>query len=708
MIQRNNAISGLAVLMAATLFSTFAQARSMLYYIDFDTVTDGALVYTGVNKGTGTAELEFKQDGSDPLGFIEGGALGSSHAFYSSSNSSLWLGGDSASLDCGTERGFTISFWCRLSASHTAYRDFFGFRVGGKNYRLEYTDADSTTFTLYEDSCVLRKPETDESYSHSGEPANIWQHFAIVATPNGTNALGTCAFFIDGKKIAANVVLKAAGDLQQLYIGSLVRAANGKNRKGGISGTGIDELAVFDYPATVEQLKWLAKFRPAQPANGPAREMPYCWHFDTTNESFGATAKVNSGTGKNVAYLYGDEDPIGVKSSTYITAPTEDAAMDTAYAMRAADRATWRVDDEVGLGPTVGSGFTISFWMRGNEQPYPWSDFFTFNVGGRYLRYEFGDQNPANIYIYNGSPALGAFARDVNIWQHYCAVWNNATQQIDFYVDGVLKGSAGYSVMPDQSDAVKVIMAGRQSFEYDKSGNAKWRKINGNGDNEVYLDEVALFNHSFSPEQIKWLASNVPCLPALDATNLVRAVAANDSWSGGLASWGVREWDAESGTWTQTARTTIYPALEDTEVDVEVTLAGGVTLANDTFVTPKHLVFKAEAGASVSATFDCAEGSMFDPATFELGEGVNLSVAAGAIAMKTGTIKFNEGSAIKVDCSGIEQEWTEVLSASDFTLPEGSGNVLDHVKAQKGRYAFMVDGNRIMCKKVYGLMIIFK
>ena len=81
MIQRNNAISGLAVLMAAVLFSTFAQARSLLYYYDFDTVTDGALVYTGVNKGTGTAELVFKQDGSNPLGFIEGGALGSSHAF---------------------------------------------------------------------------------------------------------------------------------------------------------------------------------------------------------------------------------------------------------------------------------------------------------------------------------------------------------------------------------------------------------------------------------------------------------------------------------------------------------------------------------------------------------------------------------------------------------------------------------------------------
>ena len=48
----------------------------------------------------------------------------------------------------------------------------------------------------------------------------------------------------------------------------------------------------------------------------------------------------------------------------------------------------------------------------------------------------------------------------------------------------------------------------------------------------------------------------------LDATNLVRTVSANGAWAGGLASWTVREWDDANEAWTNTTRTTIYPALE--------------------------------------------------------------------------------------------------------------------------------------------------
>ena len=125
--------------------------------------------------------------------------------------------------------------------------------------------------------------------------------------------------------------------------------------------------------------------------------MPYCWHFDTTNATFGATAKVNSGTGTAVAFLWGDEkeNNPGVNTTGYITAPTANAALGTAYAMNAGTRATWRIYSGAGLGATVGSGFTFSLWMRGNAKPNQWSDCFTFGVGGRYIRYEFNDANPA-------------------------------------------------------------------------------------------------------------------------------------------------------------------------------------------------------------------------------------------------------------------------------------------------------------------------
>ena len=128
-------------LLAATLCvaaASSAHGRSLLYYYDFDKVENGALVYTGVNKGTGALEPTFKQSGSNPLGFVSGGALGSGYALSESSPSSLWLGDGSASLGCSTDRGFTISFWVKTSSSHDAWSDFFGFRLNGVDYRIEY------------------------------------------------------------------------------------------------------------------------------------------------------------------------------------------------------------------------------------------------------------------------------------------------------------------------------------------------------------------------------------------------------------------------------------------------------------------------------------------------------------------------------------------------------------------------------------------
>ena len=735
MKQKNNSLSGFAALMAVALSATFAQARSLLYYYDFDTVTDGALVWQNANKGTGTRVPVYKhntsQSGTPAFGFTAEGAFGSDHAFYTSDgtsindSASIWLGTDAEPLECGTTNGFTISFWCKLSSSHGSDSNFFGFRVGGRSYRFQYESTSDTTFTIRGSgdkagAVTLRNGTTgiveQDRLFYSDVPANEWHHFAIVATPNGTNTLGTSGFYVDGEKIGY-LALVYAGALQQINIGQTVREGiDGTDRTSWLNGsaqmanTAIDELAVFDYPATVEQLKWLAKFKPAQPANGPAREMPYCWHFDTTNKTYGATAKVNSGTGSKKAFLFDieDESTEAMKKAdeTRIVEPTTKAALGTAYAGRLGGRPTWRVVDSEGLGPTVGSGFTISFWMRADQNLSDnYSTIFSFCVGGRYLRYDFDDASSSKISIKGKEGSkIELGSRKAGTWQHYCAVWNNDTQEIDYYIDGFKKGNGVYKTTQSLSDAVTALYAGRLGY----SGDGSEFRESINYMNNTYIDEVALFNHSFSPEQVQWLAQNVPCLPALDATNLVRTVSENASWSGGLASWGVREWDAEYEAWALTSRTTIYPALEDTEVDVEVTLADGVTIANDTFVTPKSLVFKSDTGASVSATFDCAEGSMFAPATFELGEGVNLSVTAGAIAMNTGTIKFNEGSSIKVDCDGIDNEWTEVLSANDFILPEGPGTVLDYVKAKKGSYTFKVDGGKIVCKKVRGLMIIFR
>ena len=130
-----------AVAVAASAMA--ANARSLIHYFDVDTLSGSGLAYTDVDKGTSPANFTFKNNGSASLGYTTG-ALGSDRAFYSSNKSSIWLGDGSASLGCGTTKGFTISFWCRLSASHPIWSDFFGFRVGGKCYRFEYSTSNTS------------------------------------------------------------------------------------------------------------------------------------------------------------------------------------------------------------------------------------------------------------------------------------------------------------------------------------------------------------------------------------------------------------------------------------------------------------------------------------------------------------------------------------------------------------------------------------
>ena len=278
--------TAIAAICVATVSSV--HGRSLIHYFDFDTPSGNGLAYTGVDKGTLPANFTLKGS-SVPR---TTGAQGSDYAYYASAASTgLWLGDGSASLGCGTTQGFTISFWLKTSGSHTAWHDFFGFRVGGLDYRCEYTTKNTSDFTLYYNvASAATCPFVGipgASSTAAAAPAGVWKHAAFVFTPNGTNNIATCALYVGGEKIGY-VNLRQAGDLQQIHVGSWVRALNGADRKSNAAtNTGIDELAVFDYPVTAEQVKWLAKYRPAQPASGPGRAMPICWLLDTGDDSTG-------------------------------------------------------------------------------------------------------------------------------------------------------------------------------------------------------------------------------------------------------------------------------------------------------------------------------------------------------------------------------------------------------------------------------------
>ena len=291
-------IGGLALGAAspATAEPKEAPARPPLYYYDFDggerdaLARMDALAFIWSNRGTGSGVFTAKGGGGSELRASDGGALGSPYAFYRNRGFSLWLGDGYNSLGCGTTNGFTISFWLKPDAAHGAWSDFLGFRVGGVDYRMEYM-TNHVDFTVYARN-RLEKTSLTGRLDHpvSQAQAGTWNHVALVFAPS-TNAAGAAAVYVGGEKVA-NLSLEETGDLRRLYIGGWVKGKGGEDRNSSSDDTGIDELVVFDYPVTAEQVKWLGRHLPektpeadraaqtAAPAAQPTRVTHGAWRWE--------------------------------------------------------------------------------------------------------------------------------------------------------------------------------------------------------------------------------------------------------------------------------------------------------------------------------------------------------------------------------------------------------------------------------------------
>ena len=269
--------------------------------------------------------------------------------------------------------------------------------------------------------------------------------------------------------------------------------------------------------------------------------------------------------------------------------------------------------------------------------------------------------------------------------------WNEAESRFDFYRSGERQGHHVPISSYSTSEALKSFMIGVLSFTETGANRENGYEAN------VFLDEVAIFNYTLSPNQIAWLGTHVPCLPPLDATNLVRTVSANGAWAGGLASWTMREWDEVGEEWTNTTCTTIYPALEDTEVEVEVTLVDGVELTNDTFVTPKKIVFASSVAAGTAALHSAAD-SRFAPQVLEIGDGLQLTVPLGGVSVE-GTLTFDTGSKITFDVSNYDGNETALVTGG-IVLPSGESDALTHFGVTDNRFAVSLsaDGKTVYVK----------
>lgn len=697
------------------------QARSMLYYYDFDTVTDGVLQYEDVNKGTGTASVTLKNYGADALGYDDG-ALGSDHTFNNSTKAGLWIGDGSTSMGCGTDKGFTISMWVKAASVHgNAWTDFFGFRLAGYDYRCEYNQNNnvSTRFILYGGGATATSSsnqlqENDNAVTEL--TAGEWKHFALVFEP-GTNSMNTCRIYVDGVKVNSLKVL-GGGDLQCVRLGALqMRNGSEYSHNSSVANTSIDELAVFDYPVSADQLKWLCAFTPGQPAGGPGREMPVRWHFDET-DGRGLTAK-NSGTGDYAAYKWNPKNYAGKVDSTeksandyamYRTPGALDSAHGFGFDMQSNDNIYWTIFSATNLDATVGSGYTFSFWLYAQDGAQPWRSIFGYTVGGKTYRLVWNNTTPRKLYIAGTMASATVDGWTPETWQHVCVTWNAADKKTDIYINGVRQNQQSFSgAALSDTDTIGRISVGpwAEGSNISEGYYASYKAVT--------VDEFAFFNHSLSPDQIKTLGSQLPALPPMDATNLVRTVSADCAWAGAGASWTQQEWDGEA--WAATARTTIWPSCEDVDVVTAVSFTGNATITNDTFVTCKRLAFSNASGAeSVSPTLVCAEGSRFAPQSLEVGDGVVLNASAqfGNPLSVGGTLTIGENAKIVFDQTALAGSdnamgWKTIMTFGGISLPAGESDVLSHFGISGGKYGLKLssDGRSLLAIEQKGLTITF-
>lgn len=690
-----------------------AQARSMLYYYDFDAVENGALVYSGTNKGSGQAVETLKNFGSDVIDYATG-ALGSAYAFNSGKQSGLWIGDGATSMGCGTAKGFTIAFWVKAHLYHSgAWTDFFGFRLGGYDYRFEYVKAGSTStpnppFQIYGGLATGTSSSNQligDSNNITELPAGAWKHFALVFSPS-TNSMTECGVYVDGARVNTLKVL-GAGNLQCVRLGTL-QMRNGAEYSHEYAHTPIDELAVFDYPVSLEQLKWLCRFRPGQPSGGPARTMPVVWHFDET-DGRGLNGK-NTGTGDYATFKWNPKNYSGTGYNDYANYTSGAFGSTHGFVLDYTQNKYWSIFCVTNLEETLGSGYSFSFWLKAPDGAQSWRSIFGYVVGGKNFRLAWDGSSPRKLYAggaTSGSATFGGWTP--NAWNHICVTWNAADKKTDVYIDGTRQCQLAFNAAIAASAKISRITVGPWA-EGSNIADAFYSAYKG-----VVVDEFAFFNHSLSPEQITWLGSRLPTMPPLDATNLVRTVSADCSWAGGLASWGVREWDGSA--WTATARATIWPSCEDVDVETTVSFTGNVTITNDTFVTCKSLLFSNTSGAaSVAPTLVCAEGSRFAPQSLEVGGGValNASVAFGNPLSVGGTLTFGENAKIVFDKTALAGSdnamgWKTIMTFGGISLPAGESDVLSHFGISGGKYGLKLssDGRSLLAKEQKGLIISF-
>lgn len=248
------------LLVLAVLSLRVGVAESMPYLLKFEgDLSNGAPL---TNSGT-QASPSAQKDGGwvNYVTGAENARFGKVAYQYKLNGAFVVLGDRSTSLGATAATGFTLSFHIKTQSS-AAWDDFMSFCIGSADVRLERNNAD--TYVLYHEV----QSGTNKLFAEPAMGAALvrerWQHVAIVyAPPSGEATTGTLTLYIDGQT-GGGKTCTFNGNVTELLLGK-ARRTYGRDTKSAPSTTNFDEVALFDFPMSAEQVAWLATNEAALP-----------------------------------------------------------------------------------------------------------------------------------------------------------------------------------------------------------------------------------------------------------------------------------------------------------------------------------------------------------------------------------------------------------------------------------------------------------
>ena len=355
---------------------------------------------------------------------------------------------------------------------------------------LNVTESVSKITYGWQDSTYNNENNVGSTVTWSSDSVQYVTYVVDTVSASGNDPRGATAY-LNGSIVGARVngLLSSSAYAKKIGVGGNVsRGADGM-----LNGAVISYIAIYDdalYSGTT----------PTPAAVSSPVHLMYHISCDTTGDN-GIELVNNAG--------YGPAVPSVWTSGYRCYNPT--GKFGTAAALHSGTLGL--VDNERGLGLNTTDGFTISFWGNLNySSTDKWKSFFAFRIGGSNFRLEKEDEgNDAfSMFYFNATTASedGSKFSDLSYsageWSHYAFVFAPNNGNLTVYKDGALVKTVDAATDMQGTLYQVGIGRGRNGYAVDSSlrGSAPTEE------NNVYIDDFAIFKGALSASQISAIASS--------------------------------------------------------------------------------------------------------------------------------------------------------------------------------------------------------